>query len=695
MRVPLSNALLIVVLLAASPTAFAAERAQQSDARYFAETGFRIANDEFWNFFQGRGAARTFGFPTSREMQLKGFTVQFFQRGVMQLGANGVQTLNLLEDGLLPYTTINGSTFPAPDAALIKAAPSPTDPAYNTKIIDFVKENAPDTWEGMPVNFNKTFTNTVSYDDAFPRGEGPASLLPLFNLQIWGAPTSKPVRDPKNNNFVYLRFQRGIMHYDEGCKCTQGLLLGDYLKALITGQNLPIDLEAQAKDSPLLKQYANSGATGLARAADLPGSNLKDGFEKMGPGQAGQTTASAPPASSGSSNNEAAARAAAQNAAKPSAAASSGTSSKPSQTQASASAAPSGGRPERAKSPEYGMNVFVWGNTKTTDRDLKKLSDAGFGWQKTLFQWRFIEPQQKGQYDWEEADRIVKSSKAAGVKILARLDQQPAWARADHTAKNAPPDNMQDYADFISAFVTRYSSTSPIGRVDAIQIWNEQNLNNEWGGAPINEQQAQSYVSMLKAAYTAAKAADPTVTVVTGGVAQTGTDNDDARPDDTYVRWMYEAGARPYFDVLGAHGHGYKAPPTVSPDEAESNPTYGGHRFFVFRRVEDMRQIMVDNGDSDKQIWLLEFGWTSDTVHQAYAWHRVSEEEKGDNLVGAYQWAAQHWGPWIGVMCLWTMPDPSWAPDDEKYWWAILNPDGSARPAYERLLQARKSGLLP
>jgi hypothetical protein len=104
MRVRLSNALLIVVLLAASPTAFAAERAQQSDARYFAETGFRIANDEFWKFFQGRGAARTFGFPTSREMQLKGFTVQFFQRGVMQLGANGVETLNLLEDGLLPYT---------------------------------------------------------------------------------------------------------------------------------------------------------------------------------------------------------------------------------------------------------------------------------------------------------------------------------------------------------------------------------------------------------------------------------------------------------------------------------------------------------------------------------------------------------------------------------------------------------------
>jgi len=37
------------------------------------------------------------------------------------------------------------------------------------------------------------------------------------------------------------------------------------------------------------------------------------------------------------------------------------------------------------------------------------------------------------------------------------------------------------------------------------------------------------------------------------------------------------------------------------------------------------------------------------------------------------------------------MPDPGWTQDDEKYWWAILNPDGSARPAYQSLLQARKN----
>jgi hypothetical protein len=700
MRVRLTRALLVLVIFAAAPTAFAAERAQQSDPRFFAETGYRIANEDFWKFFQGRGGTRTFGLPTSRDLTFKGTTVQFFQRAVMQIGPNGVETLNLLEDGLLPYTTINGSTFPAPDQAMIQAAPSQSDPAYSSKIVEFVKENAPDTWEGMPVSFGKTFSTTVTYADAFPRGEGPASLLPLFNLQIWGAPTSKPMRDPKNDDFVYLRFQRGIMHYDHGCKCTQGLLLGDYLKALITGENLPVDLEAQAKDSPLLRQYQKSASTGIARAGELPASNFKDAFEQMSAGQATATapatgSSASPGSSPTSSEAEAAARAAAQAAAKPSSAAGpSSSSSSGTNQQARTPVTRSGATaPERAASPEYGMNVFLWGNERTTTRDLTKIKDAGFGWQKTLFQWKYIEPK-KGQFDWTESDRIVKASTAAGVKIVARLDFQPDWARADKVF-NGPPDNLQDYGDFVYAFVSRYAVDSQIGRVHAVQMWNEQNLNIEWGNRAINQQQAAEYVALLKVGYEAAKAADSSVTVISGGVAQTGTDNDDARPDDVYVRWMYEAGAKPYFDVLGAHGHGYKAPPSVSPDEAASNQTWGGHRFFVFRRVEDMRRIMEENGDGNKQIWLLEFGWTSDTVNQAYAWHRVSEEEKGENLVGAYQWAAENWAPWIGVMCLWTMPDPGWGPQDEKYWWAIMNPDGTPRPAYERLLQARKNGTLP
>ena len=94
------------------------------DERYFPQTQFRIDNDAFWDFFQHRGQVRTFGYPVSRVFQLDGFQVQIFQREVMQLQPDGgVQTLNLLDPGLMPYTRINGSTFPAPDPAVIAATP--------------------------------------------------------------------------------------------------------------------------------------------------------------------------------------------------------------------------------------------------------------------------------------------------------------------------------------------------------------------------------------------------------------------------------------------------------------------------------------------------------------------------------------------------------------------------------------------
>jgi hypothetical protein len=352
-----------------------------------------------------------------------------------------------------------------------------------------------------------------------------------------------------------------------------------------------------------------------------------------------------------------------------------------------------GPSPYRAKSPEYGMNVFVWGNPSTTDRDLGRVRDAGFTWQKTLFKWSDIEPVQ-GQFNFSESDRVIRQSAANGIKVIARLDFQPTWARRDG-AHNGPPDNYDDFGRFVSELVKRYRTDSQIGTLQAIEVWNEPNLAREWGNAPINEAQAADYVRLLKSAYEAAKAADPNIVVITAGLSPTGWSDDTARPDDLYLNWMYDAGAKDYFDVLGAHGPGFKAPPDVSPEEAAASPVYGGHRSFTFRRVEDLRQIMVDRGDAAKQIWLLEFGWTTDTVNQAYAWHRVTPEQQGEYLVGAYEWAHQNWSPWIGVMCLWTLPDPSWGPEREELWWSVGNPDGTDRPALTRLRAARQSGELP
>ena len=249
------------------------------DVRYFDATGFRIDNDVFWDYFNKRGGIRTFGYPVSRTFTFLGTTVQFYQRAIMQIGPSGnAQTMNVLDSGLMPYTKINGSTYPAPDQALAGAAPVPGTEGYDVRIQEFVRNNAPDNFEGLRTNFYQAFQNTVTLGDAYPQGGGNPALLPLLNLELWGAPTSRPQRDPNNHNFVYLRFQRGIMHYDATTGFTQGLLLADYLKSIITGNNLPGDLANEASGSRFYRQYNPSKPNWLDRP-EIAGTNLTFAFE--------------------------------------------------------------------------------------------------------------------------------------------------------------------------------------------------------------------------------------------------------------------------------------------------------------------------------------------------------------------------------------------------------------------------------
>ena len=345
----------------------------------------------------------------------------------------------------------------------------------------------------------------------------------------------------------------------------------------------------------------------------------------------------------------------------------------------------------RAASPEYGLSAFLYDRPTTTNRDLELVRALDFGWVKVLLPWAGIEKERKGTYDWSEADRVVGAANAAGLKVIARLDRQPRWARTDG-AFTGPPDNYHDYAEFVSAVVSRYAEGSSIGRVHAIQVWNEPNLDREWGGQrPVDRRSAADYVRLLGLTYRAAKAADPAVTVIAGSLAPTGWSGPEALPDDQYLRAMFEAGLKGNYDVLGANANVQCPSIEAQPGACPVMPERMRHPSFYFRRVEQLRAIMVANGDAEKQIWLMEFGWTTDTVHPDYAWYATDEATKAELIVRAFQYARDHWSPWIGVMALWSIADPAWGPQDEQVWWAITNPDGSTRPAYDRLRAARQS----
>ena len=82
------------------------------------------------------------------------------------------------------------------------------------------------------------------------------------------------------------------------------------------------------------------------------------------------------------------------------------------------------------------------------------------------------------------------------------------------------------------------------------------------------------------------------------------------------MQWMFDAGLKGgvNYDVLGAHGN-TQAPVVDAVANPPSLPAFGDASFY-FRRIEQLRDVQVKNGDADRQIWLLEFGWTADKIHR-------------------------------------------------------------------------------
>ncbi len=319
------------------------------------------------------------------------------------------------------------------------------------------------------------------------------------------------------------------------------------------------------------------------------------------------------------------------------------------------------------------MQAFLWWHwdNQTSERDAALVQEMGFGWIKQEFPWDDIS-NVRGSYTWDKSDRLVALTERLGLKMLARLGHIPEWALADPHDPQGLPVNPEDFGRFCFAIAHNYK-----GRIAAYEVWNEPNLAREWNGQPPNP---AGYVELLKTCYIAIKRADPQAIVISAGLAPTDRDDELATPDVKFFQAMYDAGAGSYFDMLGVHTPGYSSPPERSPDEIAADPAWAS-RVWVFRHVEDIRALMVANGDADKQIAITEMGWTTDPHNPDYAWYAVTEEQKADYLVRAYQYAKASWRPWIGLMSAIYIANPDWTEQDEQYWWAVTRPTRPGAPA--------------
>ncbi|HTB50404.1 MAG TPA: Ig-like domain-containing protein [Solirubrobacteraceae bacterium] len=319
--------------------------------------------------------------------------------------------------------------------------------------------------------------------------------------------------------------------------------------------------------------------------------------------------------------------------------------------------------------------VVVNGLEGLSQQSAEQVAGLGVGWVRVFAAWNIFEPN-RGHLNEPEIATLEAglAGLPKGTKAIVDVVNTPEWESGSSNPA-MPPRNPDDYARFAGALAKRLA-----GHVAAWEIWNEEDASLWWASGP----DPAAYTALLKATYPAVKAADPSATVVLGGL--TGNDYE-------FLSQLYDDGAKGSFDAVAVHTD--TICDVESPYEilrnGQTDPRISRWSFLGYRTVHE---VMLAHGD-DSPIWMTELGWSTDTqVCNSGAWAGqkpagVSSQQQATFLLQAYHCLAQD--PYVQVGIWYGLQDtePFGSPRGS---YGLLEPNLQPKPAYGALAGYDRDG---
>lgn len=276
----------------------------------------------------------------------------------------------------------------------------------------------------------------------------------------------------------------------------------------------------------------------------------------------------------------------------------------------------------------------------------------------------------KRQHKWSPGNNatdvqgLISEGHNAGFKVLLSIPGQLNPSSIDFNA----------YVQFLGGVAALPDPP------DAIEVWNEMNITREWPAGQINP---TTYVnSMLKPAYTAIKAANPNILVITGAPAPTGffggSCGGSGCDDAPYIAGMMAAGAGSFSDCVGVHYNEGIMPPAATSGDPRGN---GGH---YTRYYQGMVNAYVAAGAGS--LCFTELGYLSGEewgfVPGGFLWKgafNLTVAEHAQYLAEAVSLAANSGR--VRLLIIFNVDFTTWG-DDPQAGYAMIRPNGGC-PACE------------
>ncbi len=312
--------------------------------------------------------------------------------------------------------------------------------------------------------------------------------------------------------------------------------------------------------------------------------------------------------------------------------------------------------------------------TGLTEQAADLMRSAGMKWVKSQI------PFDESNASVELGKRYIQDAQAKDKDFKILLSVKGAHGDLIHLR-----DNFDNYTDRFAAFLCKLAQAG----ADAIEVWNEPNIDREWPNALIKTA-AADYTKMLEKAYKAIKSPEcgPRTMVISGAPAPTGYAGsagcDQAKGvcnDDIFMQQMAQEGAARYMDCLGLHyNEGALPPSAASGDPRGEYPT----RYF---------NSMLNRGAQffpGKPVCWTEIGYlTSQGFNRPlpdnFTWAKdTTVQQQADWIAEAAVRSAQ--SGQVRLMIVWNINFRKWEGDPQAGY-ALLRPDGSC-PGCDTLRQA-------
>lgn len=296
---------------------------------------------------------------------------------------------------------------------------------------------------------------------------------------------------------------------------------------------------------------------------------------------------------------------------------------------------------------------------------LSAIQDLGVTDLRLGVPWIYIQPAAT-TYDWAQMDSVINTAHGMGFSITAAITGNPVWGG---TPIAGAPDPTA-YAAFAAEVAQRYS-----GEISTYEIWNEPNGVIFY--APVS---AETYTTVLQAAYSAIKAVDPDVTVLAGALGATTTIAGLSVSPQEFLAQMYASGAQGYFDAVSYHPYHYTLPFSAGLGVTNS----------PWEQLQALNAIMAANGDGDLKIWATEYGNPTTPVFG------VSETVQANFLEDfLVAWSKL---PFTGPAFIYSGQDITTGMLNHEANFGLFTDDGTPKSAAEvlaALIAAKDNGALP